>query len=894
MTKKNVFVLTILILFALPSIAQSLTLDGIVSDSINKPLEYVNVLAIPHNEEYNIVFSITDEKGNYKLSLLEKVPYSLEISYLGFEKWTESISLEKSRSKNFVLIPSSQSLDEVLIKQRLAVKVTEDTITYRADVFTTGNERKLREVLKKLPGVEVDRYGNVTVNGKKIDKLLVEGKVFFSGDTKLGVNNIPANAVDEVEVLDNYTEIAFLKGLNESNILAMNIKLKEDKKRFVFGDIEIGGGIEDRYLANSNLFYYSKKNSANFIGDLNNIGKKSFSLGDYLNFEGGFAKYVDDPVAYVDVVNSDFAQSLLNQDFTFNKNQFGAGSFTHQFSPKTNLSAYTILNVSNIDTQTNDLKVYLVNNEISNTEERAASEVTDNVFSLSKITLKYKPTFEEDLTFETLVKTSNGNAFEKLESLNSSGANFVQSENAPNSFSIVQNTAFNKQFSSRHTSTLSAKLRFDKNDRDTKWRLSESIFPNILPIEGEGPFSINQRIKSRNYSANLSLKHYWVVSDLHHIYPILGYNFSRQEYESRDQQDVNNNIVNFSGSGFNNDTSFLLNDAYAGLQYKTRIGNITFKPGLIYHYYLWNSKQLFELRKSQVKPQLLPELTIKWDIKDSEKLSFKYNLRSQFNDVSFFSKRLRLQSFNSIYRGNDQLENSLSHLASLYYFRFNLLRGLFYSGGVNYSKTTRSIRNNTSIEGIDQINSSFYSTLPESNLVFNGSLSKKIDVVKFTINGGLSFSEYQRNVNTQIVAYRGDSFNYTFKTESFFKNYPNIELGITQNFNSFSSSSFGNDFVLSNLFGVLDYTLLNDITIRANYNYSIYKNNNENTNNIFQIGDSAVLYNREDSPWSFEIEGSNIFDVRYKNQSSFNEFIINDTQIFIQPRTVLFKISYQL
>src|SRR5699024_4411426 len=181
-------------------------------------------------------------------------------------------------------------------KAKMAMVVREDTITYRTDKFITGDERKLRDVLKKLPGVEVDREGNVTVNGKKVDKLMVDGQDFFGGDTKLGVNHIPADAVDEVETIDDYHEVAFMKGLSDSDKMAMNIKLKEDKKNFVFGESEAGGGVKKRYYLHPALFYYSPKTTANFIGSLNNTNDRPLDWQDVMRFKGGAGSFMDNPI----------------------------------------------------------------------------------------------------------------------------------------------------------------------------------------------------------------------------------------------------------------------------------------------------------------------------------------------------------------------------------------------------------------------------------------------------------------------------------------------------------------------------------------------------------------------------------------------------------------------
>jgi len=267
--------------------SQSIQLDGFITDSLENPLANTNVIATPLQEaNAQIKFSISSSKGEYRLKLEEDQPYLIEITHLGFKKITDTVQLSEDLSINFVMQESTESLEEILIKQEMAVIVKEDTITYRTDQFKTGEERKLRDILKKLPGLEVDREGNVTVNGKEVTKLMVDGKDFFTGDEKLGVNNIPADAVDEVEALDNYSEVAFLKGLEDSDKMALNIKLKDGKKKFVFGDIEAGGGIEDRYLVHPKLFYYSPKTAVNAIGDFNNTGQKSFTIQDYLDLKG--------------------------------------------------------------------------------------------------------------------------------------------------------------------------------------------------------------------------------------------------------------------------------------------------------------------------------------------------------------------------------------------------------------------------------------------------------------------------------------------------------------------------------------------------------------------------------------------------------------------------------
>jgi len=265
---------------------QTLELSGKVTDSLQEKLTNANVIAYPLVSKVKSKFSITNNLGEYKIALRKNIEYRIEISFIGYEKFIFNFKADSNQTKNIVLLESIQQLDEVEVTYKIPIQIKKDTIVYETDAFTDGSERKLREVLKKLPGIEVDRAGNVTATGKKVTKILVEDKLFFTGDSKLAVNNIPADVIAQVEVLDDYNEVGFLKGLRDSDDVALNILLKEDKKKFAFGDIQVGAGIEKRYLLHPTAFYYSPKTSVNFIGDFNNIGIKSFTLSDYIEFEG--------------------------------------------------------------------------------------------------------------------------------------------------------------------------------------------------------------------------------------------------------------------------------------------------------------------------------------------------------------------------------------------------------------------------------------------------------------------------------------------------------------------------------------------------------------------------------------------------------------------------------
>lgn len=895
--KTNVSIVLMIILLATTGLsslhAQEVELSGVIRDSLQNPLVYVNIIATPISQDQQLTFSISNKNGDYKLKLAKNTAYQIAITHLGYSKHTDTVQISDDTSKNFTLYESTQTLEEVLVKAEMAMIVKKDTITYRVDNFRTGEERKLRELLKNLPGMEVDRAGNVTVNGKKVTKLLVGGKQFFTGDEKLGVNNIPADAVEEITVLDDYHEVPFMKNLSESDEMALNIKLKEGKKKFVFGEIEVGGGVKDRYLFHPTLFYYSPATAINVIGDFNNIGKKSFTIKDYIDFEGGFASFMDDPGAYFNLQNSDFAQFLSQRNFVFQKNEFGAVSFSQELGSTLRLSAYSINSFAKTDTKTTHQITYLTETKLS--ESRRNTTTKDLFFSLNKLELNYNPNYETDLTYEALVKISNGDSQEFISSHTPVDTNSIRNFRTPKSVMISQNLELNKQFSYAHTSKLSLNYTYRKSENTKDWLFDQPVFSGIIPFVEDGEnFNLLQNTASSGHHVNFRLKHYWVLNNFNHIYPVIGARFYNQTYGTLDfQQLQDGSIHGFQNSGFNNELDFRMLDNYVGFEYKRKLGDLILKPGLIYHYFLWNVDQFGDEITNKSKWVLLPKIHAEINLNSSEKVHLDYKLRTHFASVSQYANRLRLQSFNQLYRGNENLENQLYHQVSFRYYQFNLFKGTFLNAGISYTKRLKSVKNATIMDGIDQINTSIYTEIPQNSFSVNGSYAKQLGKFKLSLNGSVSFSNYGQIINEKRIDFHSQNYHYTFKAETRFENLPNLELGFQQHFTILQSQSALNKFMQLDPYLFLEYDF-SDFILKADYTYNYYENQTTGQTNQFQIGGASLFYGKEDSLWSFELAVENLFDVRYKNQNSFSQFLISERNIFIQPRTVLFKIAYKL
>jgi hypothetical protein len=866
------------------------TLEGKITDSLGSSLSFANVIADPKTN-VPIAFALSDNEGIYKLNLEKNQQYRITVSYLGYTPQSFDFTATENAIKNFILLPSNEELGEITLNYTPPIIVKKDTITYRADAFTTGEERKLRDILKKLPAVEVDRAGNVTVQGKKVTKVLVENKEFFTGDSKLAVNNIPADAVDKIEVLDNYNEIGFLKDIEDSDDMAMNIKLKEDKKKFAFGDIDVGGGVKERYLFHPSLYYYSPKTSINAIGDLNNTGTKSFTIKDYLNFEGGTNKLLNDARGYFSLLNDDFAQFLGKQDFISSNNKFGALSFTQAFNSKTDFSTYVIWSDMQNETQAQTVNDYLASQNLI--ENRTNNGKQKSSFGIGKLKLKLKPNNDTDITLGSYIKASSNHSLEEISTTTQENNNIIDTNSDADNLAFKQDIQWHKQFSKNHTTSAIFNYHFQRATPTINWLTDEVILEGLIPVVDEDTYDIFKIKKSSSNNINAVIKHYWVLNRFNHIYFTIGSQFTFDDFETIEYQQLEDgNINDFSNSGFGNDTRLNFKDLFLGLHYKFQRGKTTFKPGIFYHYYNWNINQ-FDVANENNKGVILPEFSAEVEFSNSKKLNFNYNLKVRFPSISQFADRFTLLNFNSIYQGNSQLKNELYHLFQLRYYRFSLFKDIFYNFNISYRLMEDNLKNRTAIQGIDFVSSPILSDFEDKVWNIGGSLKKGINKYKFSIKGNISLAEYEKPINNQIIANTSNTYSFGGGLETRFINFPNFELGYTKTISEYKANTISN--FQSDVFAAfLEYDFLNDFIFKTDYSFENYNNKTFGSKSTFDVANVSLFYQKEDSAWGFEISANNIFDIAFKQRNSFSSFLVSDEKTFILPRIIMFKVSYKL
>tara|TARA_R110001632_G_scaffold63318_3_gene151522 strand:+ start:62373 stop:65018 length:2646 start_codon:yes stop_codon:yes gene_type:complete len=877
------FIYFILLLISSVAFSQNITLKGTIKDSLQNLLPYANVITKPKDLSKNLQFAITDEEGYYKLLFAKGDTVSISISYLGYKQLNYQFIAIENTTKNFILQKSLEQLDEIIIEMPVTVKG--DTTTFRTDKFITGEERKLKNVLKKLPGVEVAKDGSITVQGKKVTQMLVDGKKFFGGNSKLAVENIPADAVDKVQVIDNYNEIAFLKSLTDSDELAMNIQLKEDKKRFIFGDIEAGKGNQKFYKTHTNLFYYSPKTNLNFIGNLNNIGEKTFTIKDYLSFSGGINAIFGGNFNFR---GGEFSQFLENQDVLASRQKFAALNITKTATEKLDVSGYLIFSKSDIENFFQTQNDYTTFNEFRENRTQA-----DNLLGIGKLNLEYAANSKEQWYARTQVKRTENTKENTILSTINDVSNTIVSDRNLVVTSLNQNIEWHKRQSEKHTFSAVINYDYRQNDNTNFWQSEDAILQGLIPIISQDVLQIQQIKDQRKQHFDAVFKHFWELNNSNHIYTTVGNTYKYESFTTQDQQElVDGSINDFSLNDFGNQLDFNLNDFFVGMHYKFRTGIFTIKQGAEIHNYNWNVHQLTNTSKN--KWVLLPDFLAKIEFNKSKKIQINYNLKTSFSDASRFANRFYLRSYNSVFKGNENLENNLYHTARIYYSRFSLYRGLIMNASVNYSKQVKGVRNTVEFDGINQFLTAKLFDNPSENMNARGSIYKKIKKIRYKFNGSVSTSSYIQELDNTLQTNKNNNYSYSVGLETLYDDFPTIDIGFKRSIGNFISSNRTSKFTTNEPFVTIDYDFLKGFIFSFDYTLYDFKNKALNQRNTYDVANFTLSYRKENSAWSYKVFSNNMFNTEFKRNSSFSQFLISDTKTFILPRVLMFSIGYNL
>ena len=886
--------------FLIPSLfvlAQNIDLEGTITDESGMPIMGANIVAVEKETQILDGFGISNEAGYYRITLKKATDYDVKISFIGLREIAFVFNEQNNIEKNFVLEEQAESLDEVEVVYEMPVTIKGDTIIYNADSFNTGSERKLEDVLKNLPGIEVNDEGRIEVEGKEITKITVEGKDFFDGDSKLATQNLPANAVGKVEVLRNFSEVNQLRSVtnNEDNI-AINISLKSGKDKFWFGELIGGVGNDDRFIAIPKIFYYSKDLSINLLGNINNVGEPPLSRRDFYRFGGGFNNLNARTGNSIDISSDDAGfTNLQNNRAKSIDSQFGAYNFSYAPSEALEFSGFAIYTRAENILEEKNTRRYTVSNALEETSEYTTQE---NELQLYKFTTEYNPNENLQTEYNILFNTSNQNEISDLTTISGRQDNLVSEQigqyRQQTPYSLNQELRLYYTHNQDHIFSMEMQHLTQKEDPFYRAIKQFQPFGGILNLNSDQErFNINQDRETKTDKIEGKLDYFYVVTPKANLNLTLGLTDVKQDFNSSIFQILDNNIEqNFSDNNLNNDVSFRFQDVYAALHYRFITGIFTFDTGITLHSYKTETYQFSGLTENSFS-FFRPDFRVLLKFKDSETLRLVYRSTRQFTDINNLAEGYIFRNYNSFFQGNPNLEAATFNVANLNYQSINIFNFTNIFANLSYSTRDDAIQNTTRVEGINSVRTATNSNFPRDIYTASGRIDKRSKNLKGGMSINYNFSDFNNVINDTPTESSNFTQRYRANVATNFRDKPNVEIGYTYSIRDYKTGDVQSKFFTDAPYVQVDAYFLKGFVFKSKYTYNYYRNQ-EQTLNEYLFLEAELSYNQQGSRWEFGVKATNLLNDTQINRDSFNQLSFTTNSYVIQPRFIVFKVNYNL
>jgi hypothetical protein len=292
MTKLIASVL-LLSMISFAAYSQQATVKGKVTDTAEKKNLANSVIALLRASDSTLVkFTRSNKEGDFILPNLRAGSYLVLVTHPTFADYYVPANLKDTSTLDLAQVPMilrSQLLEQVVVSQKLgAIRIKKDTTEYIADSFKVAQNANVEELLKRLPGIQVDADGKIKTQGEEVQKVLVDGEEFFGDDPTMATQNIRADAVEKVQVFDKKSDQAAFTGIDDGQrTKTINLKLKEDKKNGYFGKVTLGGGLKDKFNNSAMINAFKGKRKFAAYGIMSNTGRTGLGWNERNAYGGG-------------------------------------------------------------------------------------------------------------------------------------------------------------------------------------------------------------------------------------------------------------------------------------------------------------------------------------------------------------------------------------------------------------------------------------------------------------------------------------------------------------------------------------------------------------------------------------------------------------------------------
>lgn len=338
---------------------KNITVSGSVVDDMDMPVEQATVQVLSLPDSTYVTGIATGLEGSFTLPTLRAGKYVLKISFIGYKTKYVPLQLTASNTASIKKVGTVKlETDAVLLGEAVVVaeapqvQIVEDTLQYNSSAYRTPEGATLEELVKKLPGAEVDDDGNIKINGKDISKIMLNGKEFFGGDVATALKNLPVEMIDKLKTYDKKSDLARITGIDDGEEeTVLDLTVKKEMETGWFGNADAAIGTEDRYSARGMVNYFKGNTQLSIIGSVNNVNDQGFSGGGGgprfrrnngltakkwvgMNFATQNQKIDMDGSVRYNYTGSDIASIGSTEDFLTNGNSFSNSNSQNRNSSK--------------------------------------------------------------------------------------------------------------------------------------------------------------------------------------------------------------------------------------------------------------------------------------------------------------------------------------------------------------------------------------------------------------------------------------------------------------------------------------------------------------------------------------------------------------------------------
>ncbi|HEY9048945.1 MAG TPA: outer membrane beta-barrel family protein [Ohtaekwangia sp.] len=683
------------------SYAQKFTLKGQVSDSTSNPLQGATVILLSPKDSSLVNFGATTSTGQFEIKNVAKADYMLKITYIGYRTYSASVTAPAGDILDLGAIKmrlAQTKLDEVVIEsEKIPVTVKRDTIEYNAKAFKTNQNANVEELLKKLPGVEVDNDGTIRSQGEEVQRVTVDGKTFFGNDPKLATRNLPADAINKVQVFDKKSDQAVFSGIDDGQReKTINLELKEEKRNGIFGNVQGGAGTQDRFSAKANLNRFRKGQQLSFLGMGNNINEQGFAMDDYMSFTGGAQQLASGRQVQF-TVSSDNQNSVpLNfggRNSGLMTNYAGGVNFNNEFNKKTELNASYFYNYLDHDiASTTERTNYLASGDLRfNSQSR---QLNTNQNHRVSTTLEHKLDSMNSLKWTNTVTYNDTESDTKSQSKNfdADGSTLNESESKTyaqgSTVNVNSNLLWRHRFARKgRTLSVNALISSANTDRDGTQDATNTYYTGDA-----GTMQIlqsnTQRTNTTSYSGTLS-----------YTEPLGNRKYLEANYTfRRNLNDVSKKVYDIQNEDyvFNNSLSNEYKSDYqyhrAGINFRVNRSNYSFTAGTsMQQTYLDGDLILLDQKIKKSYQNFLPAAHFNYDFSTTKHIRLDYETSVQEPTIQQLQPVVDNSDQLNWYVGNPELRPAYAHNARFNFMTFEPGKFISFFAFVDATYTKNAI-----------------------------------------------------------------------------------------------------------------------------------------------------------------------------------------------------------